>query len=112
VNNDDLKNWFLTLTDSEKQIYLAFVSHDLTLHGRGFGLYLSGEEQSRGFKGLNELQHQLSGHIAGLGLGRDRYPDDVLWKMLNEQAASYGIGAHLQKSLEKASSASVWDKAK
>ena len=57
MNNNDLREWYLALTDSHKQIFLALVSSDLTIHGRALGLYFSGEEQARAFKGLNELQH-------------------------------------------------------
>jgi hypothetical protein len=76
--NNDIRDWYLALTDPSKQIFLALVSHDLTIHGRGFGLDLQGELQTRAFKGLEELQHQRSGHISGLGQGRDSYPDDLL----------------------------------
>lgn len=103
-SDDDLRDWYLALTDSNKLIFLALVSFDLTIHGRAFGLELSREEQIRGFKGLNELQHQISGHIVALGLERDRYPDDVLWKILAEKAAAYGLQAHLKHSLESARS--------
>jgi hypothetical protein len=37
-------NWYLELPDDKKQIFLAFVSNSLTIHGRGFGLELSGEK--------------------------------------------------------------------
>jgi hypothetical protein len=112
VNNDELRNWYLALTDSDKQIFLALVSSDLTIHGREFGLHPPGEQQSRAFEGLNELQHQISGHIVGLGLGRDKYPDDVLWQILAEKAAAYGLTPHLKHSLESAKSVSLWDKLK
>jgi hypothetical protein len=112
MNNDDQRDWYVALTDSSKQIFLALVSSDLTIHGRGFGLYLSGEEQCRAFKGLNELQHQISGHIVGLGVGRDRYPDDVLWQILAEKAAAYGLSPHLKQSLDFARSRSLWDRLK
>lgn len=112
MENDVLRDWFIALMNSEKQVFLAFVSHRLTIHGRGVGLYLSGERQTQAFKGLNELQHQISGHIAGLGLGRDRYPEDVLWKILDEKATTYEIGDQLHESLESARSAKVWDQPK
>ena len=112
MDNDDLRDWYLALTDPDKQIFLALVSSDLTIHGREFGLHPPGEQQNRGFKGLNELQHQISGHIVGLGLGRDRYPDDVLWQILAEKAAAYGLSSHLRHSLEHARSRSLWDKPK
>jgi hypothetical protein len=110
MNNDDLGDWYLALTDSHKQIFLALVSSHLTIHGREFGLHPPGEQQSRGFKGLNELQHQISGHIIGLGLGRDRYLDDVLWEILAEKAAAYGLSNHLRASLEFARSRDLWKK--
>src|SRR5260370_3828632 len=99
MNNDDLRDWYLALTDSNKQIFLALVSNDLTIHGREFGLHPSGEQQSRAFKGLNELQHQISRHIVALGLGPDRYPYDVLWQILTENAAAYGLSPDLRHAL-------------
>jgi hypothetical protein len=51
------------------------------------------------FKGLNELQHQISQHIAHLGEDSKRYPEDVLWEILYEKAARYGWSAHLKQSL-------------
>jgi hypothetical protein len=110
--NNDIRDWYLALTDPSKQIFLAIVSHQLTIHGRGFGLDLQGEQQTRAFKGLNELQHQISGHISGLGQGRDRYPDDVLWQILAETAAAYGLSSHLRQSLDRARSGTVGNKLK
>jgi len=115
TNKDNLRDWYLELTDSDKQVFLALVSNDLTIHGRDFGLYQAGPEQSKAFsafKGLNELQHQISGHIAAIGLRANRYPDDVLWTILEEKAASYGLNAHLRHSLEFARGRDVWDKSK
>ena len=55
MTSNDMRNWYLALTDSDKQIFLALVSHDLTIHGRSFGLHLSGEQQSKAFKGFNKF---------------------------------------------------------
>jgi hypothetical protein len=110
MENDDLRDWYLALIDSDKQIFLGLVSSDLTIHGRELGLHPPGEQYWRAFKGLNELQHQISGHIVGLGLGCDRYPDDVLWQILAETAAAYGLGSHLRHSLDRARSKNLWDK--
>ena len=112
MNNDELKSCYLALADADKQIFLCFVSHQLTVHGRAFGLDLTGAEQIRAFQGLNELQHQISGHVAAIGLKRDRYPDDVLWNILNEKAASYGLLAHLQQSLDYARARDVWNESR
>ena len=110
MDNDDLRNWYLALTDSNKLIFLALVSSDLTIHGREFGLHPPSEQQSRGFKGLNELQHQISGHIIGLGSGDGRYSDEDLWQILAETAAAYGLRPHLRDSLKFARSRGRWNK--
>jgi hypothetical protein len=116
VNNNGLRNWYLALKDSDKQVYLALVSNHLTIHGRDFYRYLPETEPKakafQAFEGLNELQHQISAHVAAIGLQHDRYPDDVLWKMLHEKASAYGLTAHLGQSLDFARSRDVWDKSK
>ena len=104
MNNEEIRDWYLRMPDTQKQIFLAVVSYDLTIHGRSFGVDLVGEKQSEAFKGLNELQHQISQHIAAIGLARDRYPDTVFWQIVHEEAASYGLAAHLTKSIEFARS--------
>jgi hypothetical protein len=70
------RGWYLGLADTDKMIFLALVSSQLTIHGRAFGLDLSGEEQIVAFKGLNEIQHQISQHIAAIGAKQERYPED------------------------------------
>jgi hypothetical protein len=82
-------------------VLLAFVSSQLTIHGRSFGLDLSGEEQISAFKGLNELQHQISFHLVAIGLGAKRYPDDVFLQILLEKAPSFGLSAYLAQSLDQ-----------
>lgn len=90
------------LTDPEKLIALAFVSNHLTIHGRSFSADLTSEVQARAFRGLNELQHQLSSQIAAIALQSERYPDDALWNILDETAKLYGLKAHLSQSFEHA----------
>jgi hypothetical protein len=111
-SDDELRSWYLTLPDSDKQIFLSFVSWQLTIHGRCFGLDLTGIEQINAFKGLNELQHQISSHVVAIGLRQERYPDEVFWNILNEKAAFYGILAHLKQSFDFARSRNAWDKSK
>ena len=104
--NEEFRDWYLGLPSPQKQIFLAVVSYHLTIYGRSFGLDLVGEKQSEAFNGLNELQHQISQQIAGIGLGSDRYPDTVFWQIVHEKAASYDLVAHLTKSIEYAKSRS------
>jgi len=112
MNDEEARDLFLHLTDADRQIYLAMLSRDLTIHGRGFTVDLSEKQQVKAFKGLNEIQHQISSHIAHLGLQCGRYPDDVLWNILAETAAAHGLGAHLRTSLHRIASASYWTKSK
>ena len=112
MNHEEIRNWYLDLPDPQKQIFLAVLSNKLTIHGRAFGLDLKGEEQTKAFKGLNELHHQISQHIAAIGIGSDRYPDNVLWQILYEKAATYGLSAHLIQSLEFARSRNIWNSSK
>ena len=105
---NDCKAWYLELPDNKKQVFLALVSNHLTVHGRVFGIDLSGEEQIEAFKGLNELQHQISSHIAAIGLARNRYPDDVLWNILQEKAANHKISTVLADSFQFARSRTCW----
>ena len=107
---NEIKTWYLDLPDDKKQVFLSLVSHQLTIHGRAFGLDLSGQRQIEAFKGLNELQHQISSHIAAIGLSANRYPDDVLWNILQEKAAHYQISPHLAQSFQFARSRSCWTK--
>jgi hypothetical protein len=106
--NDEIESWYLGLPEGKKQIFLAFVSHSLTVHGRAFGLDLAGEKQIAAFKGLNELHHQLSGQIAAIGLGHKRYPDDVFWNVLDKKTGYYDISLALANSLKYARSISNW----
>jgi hypothetical protein len=49
--NEEFRDWYLVLPDSQKQIFLAIVSFDLTIHGRSFGLELAGEPNPKLSKG-------------------------------------------------------------
>jgi len=108
LDNDEIRDFYLALTDPEKQVFLAILSNELTIYGRGFSIDLTGDQLTRAFNGLNELQHQISQHIAGIGLKHNRYPDEVLWAILQEKAAFYGLTAHLGHCLAFARSRNFW----
>jgi hypothetical protein len=103
MENDESREWYLAQSDANKQLFLMLVSYELTIHGRGFGVDLKGTAQVNALLGLNELQHQLSSHIFGIATQQSRYPDDVLWNILHEKAAYYGILANLKHSVKYAS---------
>ncbi|MGD0913583.1 MAG: hypothetical protein ABR928_16940 [Terracidiphilus sp.] len=100
--DEDLNRWYVALQDSDKIVFLAAVSHQLTVHGRSFGIDLSGEQQVRALLGLNEIQHQISSHIGSIASKRAKYPEDLILQILAEKASAYGIAAHLHRSLERA----------
>lgn len=112
MTDNGLKDWYLGLLDSDKIIFLALVSAQLTIHGRAFGLDLSGEQKSRAFTGLNEIQHQVSNHIASLGMNSKRYPEDVFWNSIGEKAAYYGLSPHLSQSFSFARTRDFWARSK
>lgn len=98
---NEIKAWYLELPNDKKQVFLAIVAHQLTVHARYVAYELSGERQIRELKGLNELQHQISREA--------RYPDDVLWEILKEKAEQYQISPLLAQSIQFARSRSCWD---
>jgi hypothetical protein len=109
-NTIEFRDWYLGLIDSDKMIFLALASGQLTIHGRAFGLDLSGEQQIKAFMGLNEIQHQISFHIAGIGAKRERYPEDVFLEILSEKASSFGLSSHLRQSLDYARTHTIGEK--
>jgi hypothetical protein len=110
VTDDGLKIWYLRLPDSDKLIFLALVMGHLTIHGRAFGIDLSGVQQVRAFKGLNELQHQISNYFVEVGMKISRYPDDAFLRILTEKASYYGLSTQLSQSLEYARARDFWSK--
>lgn len=112
TKNDEIRDWYVVLPDSDKQIYLALVMAQLTIHGRAFGLELPAEQQARSFMGLNELQHQISNHSVGIGMRSERYPDDTFLEVLREKALHFGISAHLAQALDFARTRDYWERKK
>jgi hypothetical protein len=107
--HDAIGSWYVELPDSDKQIFLALVMAQLTIHGRALGLELSLEQQANAFVGLNELQHLISNHSVGIGMRSKRYPDDTFLAILRERALHYGISPHLLQSLEFARTRNYWE---
>jgi hypothetical protein len=46
--------------------------------------------------------------VAAIGMKHDRYPDEVLWNILNEKAAMYGLLAHLEQSFKFVRARDFW----
>jgi len=107
IEAGETRSHYLALANDRKHVFLALLSYGLSIDGRAYVLDSSVDTLIRRLTGLNELQHQISQHIAALGLGRDRYPDDVLWNVLQEKAAQYEIQNALEHSLRFAHSRSL-----
>ena len=72
----------MSLADEQKMVFLSMLSHDLTIHGRAFALDLDGQQLIDAFKRLNELQHQISSQIVGIGTGKEHYSDEAIWEIV------------------------------
>jgi hypothetical protein len=99
-----MKELFLSFSDQQKIVFLANLSHDLTIHGRCVWLDLTGDDQISALKGLNELQHQISQNISHLANGTNTYSGELVWRILHGTAAQYGLSAHLRSSLNRLAS--------
>ena len=110
MNSDQLRDWYLSLTDLNRIVCLALVANQLTVHGRTFRLDLTESDQIKAFEGLNEIQHSISGQIAAIGLSDERYPEDVLWNILQDKATFHGLLPHLMESFDFAQSRNCWKK--
>ena len=92
---DDL---FLSLSDQQRIVALAWLSHELTIRGRAFALDFVGKQQIAAFKGLNELQHKISQNIGHLAEGTNRQSGEDILQTLRGTAAHYGLASHLRSS--------------
>src|SRR4051812_34769920 len=82
-----LKTTFKDLSDAEKLILLARLSHELTILARdGYGLSENVVNPIL-LRRINELQHRLTSTIVNLLCGDPkRLPDDVLIEMISESS--------------------------
>jgi hypothetical protein len=90
---------FARLSVADQQRFLALIGLDLTIHGRAFLLELQGPVLVRSLAGLNELQHKIASHIAALAGDAPRYPDDILFRILEEVATEYEVTDALQRAI-------------
>jgi len=85
------------LEDHEKVVFLAILSHALTISMRG--LYDKAEDPKlliEQLKGANEIQHQLSSQLRHHHLKDPKlFPDDIFMKTLVEKSTHYRINGEL-----------------
>ena len=102
--NESTGQRFSGMAETDQRLSLARVSLALTISGRAFMLDLRDTGLIAALSGINELQHTISGHVAGFGTEVPRYPDEVLWNVLHERAEMYAIGEALTEAVEFANS--------
>ena len=105
---EELKNWYLKLSDSQRVLCLALVSSQLTLLGRGFALELKGGEQVRAFIGLNDILQILGSQIVQIAAQTKQHPDDVFWDGLSEKSSELGLNDYLVEAFQLVSSGGQW----
>jgi len=102
MTNSEMLTKYQTLSEQDKSLFLAYVAHDLTIFGRE-----NYTDYNRiKFQALNELQHVITGQVSKL-LQNDtkRYPDDILFKILDDKSKFFPDGnceIELLKSLGNA----------
>ena len=92
---------FLRFSDAEKKKFLAEFISEMTVEVRGF--YSQGATAAnKRFERWNELEHRLIGNLAAMLRDSDeRYPDDVLIKLI-QSAADDGLGKEISWALTRA----------
>ena len=106
---NEIRNWYVGLSDADKLTFLAQVMANLTIQGRAF-VDLPAEQRAKVLWGLNELQHQISNQCVGIGMSSERYPEEVFLNIIEEKALFYGLSAQLAWSFEYARSRDYWNK--
>ena len=103
---EEIKNWYLGLTNSQKQIFLASVGHQLTVHARQHRANHPKNPDPgallRVFTGMTELHHHLSHQVVAIGMDRGRYADSLLWDILISKATDFDLTKDLMTSLDYA----------
>lgn len=91
MNRDEAKQYFLGLSPTRRGLFLALLSHNLTVAARGYYEVAGGpaEPSTRqaAFERLNEIQHRLSAHFRKLlGDPEAGFPDEVITDVLFDWA--------------------------
>jgi hypothetical protein len=78
--------FFSSLSETEQQKFLALFSHWLTILARDtYEIGTQNITNSPKIRRINEIQHQISSHLlALLENNKERYPDEVLLKIILE----------------------------
>jgi hypothetical protein len=92
---EEIKAWYLGLTNPQKQIFLAMVGSHLTVLVRS-------SDNFGPFQGLNEVYRQLFNQIEAIGNVRVRPADSALWDKLHSLGREHKLTDGLTDALEHA----------
>jgi hypothetical protein len=92
---------YAALSSAEKQTLLLRVIFDLTLECRGVFANSKTPEAVIG-RSVNELQNKLASHALAELQMQSRYPDDVLFQILEEIAIAGGVTPLLNAVISRA----------
>lgn len=93
---------FKALTTDQQAKFLVFLAWELTVVAReAYGADETEIGKPTLLRTINELQHQILGHLQKVLLGSgERFPDDVLLKVLFQISESAGHERYLKSALE------------
>ncbi|WP_143047793.1 hypothetical protein [Variovorax sp. YR266] len=92
---------FASLPSTQKAAVLVTAAFNLTIEFRGLRDLQDRDARKMG-DALNELQHKLLSQALSESVGRARYPDDVLFAILDEIADTNGVQGYAASALVSA----------
>lgn len=96
-----LASRFENLQPAQKASGLVTAAFNLTIEFRGLRDLQDGNARKMG-EAFNELEHKLLSQALAESAGRARYPDDVLFAILDEIAEQGGIRDHAALAIANA----------
>lgn len=94
---------FSNLTADEQKSFLAYLSHYLTVAARdAYEPETENITNQPKMRWINEVQHRISYHLlALLENNSERYPDDILIRMILEHSGSKNFEAEIKRAFEQ-----------
>jgi hypothetical protein len=103
MTSDEAAAIFSSYSPGEKSEFLARLIYELTLIAReGYEAGGEGLNDPQRVRRVNEVQHRLSAFLWALLRGDSkRYPDEVLWRIVLEQADDPALGRQLGEAFAR-----------
>lgn len=103
MNVDDAITLFSSYSVEEQEEFLARLMHELTVLARdSYEVGQDGLTNPQRMRRINELQHRVSANLCALLRGdSQRFPDDVLIRIILEHPDDKELGRQLINSFER-----------